>query len=108
MGKILLVSLILIVLVLGINSFWPSIGQFKDNLPNEGNFSDKLKLIQDFRSVPSSLPQKVVESLDGAVKGAQTGITEYFMQKTGGGIVEVLKDLPPEQQKEIKKEYCSN
>lgn len=107
MIKIIFGSIALILLVLAINSFWFSggldklaIGKFKINPPREG-------LVQNLQEVPKTLSQKAIEGMQGAVKGAQTSLTEYFMQKTGREVVDLIKDLPDEQQEVIKKEYCS-
>lgn len=108
MIKIIFGSIILILIVLAINSFWFSGGldklamdKFKVNPPeSEG-------LFQNLQEVPKTLSQKATEGIQGAVKGAQTSVTEYFMQKTGEEVVDLIKDLPDEQQEVIKKEYCS-
>ena len=100
MIKIILGTVILIALVLALNSFWsggsPSV-----------NLEDGRKTIQVFQDFQRSLPQRMINSATGAVKGVETGITEYFMKKTGGEVVDLLKDLPPKQQEVIKNEYCT-
>lgn len=100
MAKILGYSVIFVLIILGANYFWPGLEQLKFNS------SEPLKIFENFREGQGSLPQKIGEGANGAVKGVQTGITEYFMRKTGREIVGVLEDLPPQQQEEIKKDYC--
>ena len=102
MIKIIVLSIGVVLVVLVANSFWPfdSLRSFRVN-PLEGQ-----KVVQNFQLTPKSLLQKVKEGAGGAVKGVQTSVASYFMKKTGGEITGVLKSLPPEQQKEIQKEYC--
>lgn len=101
MGKIILGSIVLILGVLALNSYW-SPGEFKINPV------DSQKLIQNFQEAQKSFPQKVIEGARGAASGVQNRVTSFFARKAGREIVGVIKSLPPEQQKEIKNTYCSN
>ena len=99
MIKIIVFSVGFILVVLAVNSLWPLNG-LRVN-PPKGR-----ELLQSFQEAPRNLPQKMEDGVKGVVKGIEKNITSYFLKKTGGEIVGLLENLPPEQQEEIKKEYC--
>lgn len=102
MVKIILASTILVLAVLGINFIWPFVPSSHRIEPSGGKV-----LIQNLQEAPKALPQKIIAGAEGAVKGVQTSIADYFIQKTGKEVVDLLKNLPAEQQEVIKGEYCS-
>lgn len=96
----------LIVVVLGVNFFLSSgdfsIGQLEMDTP------DGQVLIKNFQETGRELPRKARDRIKGAFEGVGKSITTYFARKTGHQIVGVIKNLPSEQQQEIKKDYCGS
>lgn len=100
MGKIILASAVFVLMVWGVNYFYPSLSYDKISL------SKGQELILNFQREQKTFPKKIGEGIKGAINGVQNGITAYFMEKTGEQIVDLIETLPPQQQEEIKKEYC--
>ena len=100
MFKVIILSLVLVLVFLAVNSYWPFLRELQLNFPNREGMMESLK------EAPRSLPQMASDKARGVVKGVQSDAVSYLLKKTGQEIVEILETLPPEQQEEIKKEYC--
>ncbi len=49
----------------------------------------------------------VLKQAQNVASGIEESATGFMMSQSGKGIVELIKKLPPEQQKEIQTGYCS-
>ena len=50
----------------------------------------------------------ITEGVKEKIEEVQNDVASYFLRKTGRQIVGLLESLPPEQQDEIKKNYCGD
>lgn len=100
MAKIFFFSIIFVLIVLGVNFYWPALLRHGIN-PKKGQ-----TVIKSFKSAPQSFPNAAVKGAKDIADNAEKNISRFFLEKTGEQITGVLRTLPKDQQKEIKKEYC--
>lgn len=94
--KIIILTLLVIAAVVGISFFWPEITAEKP--------SQRLKEAQE--RFPQGIQDVLGEKTEEIVETVERKITQEFVSRSGQEITEILKSLPPEQQKAVKKEFC--
>lgn len=105
MVKIIILSIGLVLVVLAVNSNWPAIEKLRAEKVNPAQGQT---LIQNLQETQRNLPKKAWEKVKGVAKTVERNVSSYFLKKAGQQTVDLLKTLPPQQQEEIRKEYCGD